>query len=99
MSKYIKTFSPESDEYKKLDVAAKLLTVKSPRRYNYRVGETYFDFGQNWVWTTVLCDGGDWGGYQALNPRNQEAVIEADNLEAVVDAILGDKYCPDKVCA
>ena len=97
MTEYIKTFAPDSEEYKSLEAAAKLLTEKSPLHYTYYVGETYFDCGQNWVWTTILVRGGEWGGYQALSPRTQELIIEAVDLEEAVMEVLNGKYCPDRL--
>lgn len=99
MSKVIRRYEPGTREYEKLEEAARLLTEKSPRGYRYYVGVTYSNFGYAWIWTTILCDGGGNGGYQALMPHDQKAIFESDDLEAVVDEILGDKYCPDKVCA
>ena len=98
MSWQISKFGPGTDERKKLSVAAAVLTAKSPNGYRYYVGETYFDYGQDWMWTTVLCEGDHWGGYQALNPREQEEILLADvnEIPAICDGVLADKFCPDK---
>lgn len=96
----IKRYEPGSPEYQNLARAAALMTGKSPRGYHYTVGDCYFDFGQGWVWTTILSDGGEWGGYQALNPREQEMIVLASSvaeIEAVVDEVFADKYCPDRI--
>lgn len=95
----IKRFEPGSDEQKMLAVAAAVLTAKSPNGYRYYVGTTYFDYGQDWKWTTVLCEGDKWGGYQALNPREQEDILLADinDIPKICDEVLADKYCPDRV--
>lgn len=95
----IKVFAPTTPEYKNLARAAALMTGKSPRGYHYRVGETWFDYGQDWRWTTVLSDGGSFEGYQALNPREHEKIVQAASiaeLEAAVDEVFADKFCPDK---
>ena len=49
------------------------------------------------MWTTILCNTGS-SSYQALCPREQEAIIlaEDDELEEIVDEIFKDKYCPDR---
>ena len=98
MSWVIKVFGKDSEEYKALNVAAAVLTAKSPNGYRYYVGETYFDYGQDWKWTTVLCEGDSWGGYQALNPREQEDILLGDvnDIPKVCDEVLSDKFCPDK---
>ena len=94
MDEYISVFAKDSMERKQLEKAAKLMTEKSRRGYQYYVGETYFDFGQNWKWTTILTD-----DFQALYPTEQEAIILSDTpeeLEAAVDEYFRGKYCPDK---
>ena len=99
MSTFITTFEKGSEEYEKLQIAALMLTNRSPRGYRYEVGETYFDFGQDWMWTTILCRGDEWGGYQALNPREQEEIILSDTYDEMVktvELIFTDKFCPDK---
>lgn len=100
---HIKVFDKGSAEYVLLEKLALILTFKSPLRYKYRVGETYFDYGQNWVWTTVLCDMGGHGvtgSYQALCPREQEEILLSDgsleSVSAIADEVLSDKYCPDR---
>lgn len=95
---YIKTFKLGDPEFENLYKLADILTRKSPNKYVYYVGDTYFDLGQNWMWTTVLCRG-NWSSYQALNPREQEEAILANSdaeLEKIADSVLSDKYCPDK---
>ena len=91
----IKTFAPESIEFARLRAAAILLTAKSPNHYTYYVDETYFDFGQNWRWTTILCKGKACR-YQALCPRDHESIVLGHDLEAVTSEILADKFNPDK---
>lgn len=95
---YIKTFKLGDPEFENLYKLADILTKKSPNKYIYYVGDTYFDLGQDWMWTTVLCRG-NWSSYQALNPREQEEAILANSdaeLEKIADSVLSDKYCPDK---
>lgn len=102
MDEVIRVFENGSDEYFKLLMTAAILESRSPNGYKYKVEETYFDFGQGWKWTTVICECGDsWGGYQALNPAAQERVLNSDgSLEAlneIVNDVLADKYCPDRI--
>ena len=96
MSNTIKIFPRDSKEHKLLELAAALLTVKSPNQYRYYVGETYFDYGQDWKWTTILCEDGS-HGYQALSPKAQELILNEQIEEAVDKWVLGNKYCPDKI--
>ena len=96
----IKRYANDTPEYDKLRRAAHILTGLSPNGFGYSVGETYFDFGQNWRWTTILCDGGSFGGYQALSPAAQEEIIFSPDGAALVAAcqrVLTGKFCPDRI--
>lgn len=98
---YIYIMPNGSQERKQLETAAAMLTLYSPCKYIYYVSETYFDYGQGWKWTTILCSKPDsrWGDYQALSPRNQEQIIEADSpekLAAAVSEVFSGKFCPDR---
>ena len=98
MNNYIRMYNKETEEYKRLQRAATMLTKASPTHRMYYVGNTYFDLRQSWSWTTILAENG-WGGYQALSPANQEEILTAKNdleLERAVEAVLKDPYCPDK---
>ena len=95
----IKIFPRDSEEYEKLDRVATFLTAMSPNKYYYYVGKTYFDYGQDWKWTTILAqknDNGSYGdSYQALNPREQEEIILANSdeeLEEIARNILRDAH-------
>lgn len=95
-----KVIQRNDPEYKNLEFAAAAANLLSPKGYTYRVGDTYFDYGQNWKWTTLLVDdGGNWGGYQALNPREFEAIVEAETPEQILEIVremFKDKFCPDR---
>ena len=104
MSWSIDVFKDGTGERELLEKAALILTFKSPNRYQYYVGETYFDFGQNWKWTTVLCRTGETGitgSYQALNPAEQEKILLSDgsleSMAKIADEVLSDKFCPDRI--
>lgn len=97
---YIKIFENGTEERDKLRRAAHILTGLSPNGWRYGVEETYFDFGQDWKWTTIICNnGGNFGGYQALSPAAQERVILSTvaELPTVCAEILQGKFCPDKI--
>lgn len=99
MDPVIRTFVKGTEEFEKLEIVAMMLTNRSPNHWGYYVGETYFDFGQNWKWATILCNGGGYGGYQALNPHRQEAILFAetyDEFVEIVKEIFAGKFCPDK---
>lgn len=88
MSKQIKEFPKGTEERKRLELAASLMTFLSPKRKQYEVKECYFDFDQKWVWSTILCDTDDeWGGYQAINPAQQSAIIGAETVEDMQEIV------------
>ena len=98
MAGSIRIHKPGSMEYKNLELAAVMMTKLSPRGYRYYVGDTFFDIGQNWMWTTILCDGGNFGGSQALYPGVHEEIVKGDiaEIEKAVLDIFNDKFYPDK---
>lgn len=99
MSKYIKVYGIGTAERDNLRRTADILNGLSPNGWFYHVGETYFDFGQDWKWTTIICEKTNGDSYQALNPVEHERIILADidELPVIASDILSDKYCPDKI--
>ena len=96
---FIDEFSRYSEEYEKLDRVSTFLTAMSPNKYYYYVGNTYFDFGQDWKWTTILAKTPRGDSYQALSPRQQEDILLArsdEELERLARQILASDFCPDK---
>ena len=92
----IRTYEAGSKEYKRLERAASILTDLSPKGRSYHVEDTYFDFGQNWMWTTITYESGEWGSVQALNPRDFEKILTYDSLEKAIIEIVSDIYWSDK---
>lgn len=91
-----KILNPTSPEYDILRRASAMLTAKSPCGYTYYVGETYEDYGANMRWTTILCNGGKWGGFQALNPREwDELIFYGKDLDEFAKEHFADKWCAD----
>lgn len=72
-----------SQEYKNLEMVASMLQFESPNGTFYNVEETYFDYGQDWKWTTIIAYGRT-GTYQAIYPKDWEDIILADGLEELV---------------
>ena len=94
----IMVFNKGSYAYEMLEKAAMIMTASSKSGTVYKVEETYFDYGQKWMWTTIIAHNpnSQWGGYQALNPRQQAEIIESDDLLRTVSEIKQDKYWSDK---
>ena len=94
----LKTFEKTSPEYKTLTDAADALN-QQVKNVRYTVEDTYFDFGQNWMYTTIIAhrldrDADDvTAGWQALTPRDQERILfMGDNERQAVIAALADKH-------
>ena len=45
----------EEQEYKNLQAVASMLTATSKNGYIYQVENVYLDFGQDWMWTTIVA--------------------------------------------
>ena len=80
--------------YKNLEAVAKLLEATSKNNWKYEVRDIYFDFGQNWLWTTITCP-----TCQVLNPKEWEQIVTANSVEEfakIVKDIQSDVYFQDK---
>lgn len=93
---FIRTYNAGSEEYKRLERAASLLSELSPKGRSYHVEDTYFDFGQNWTWTTITYEDRDWGKVQVLSPRDLKKILTYDSLEKAIAEIVSDIYWTDK---
>ena len=85
---HIKIFAPGSAEHLALTRAAALMTGLSPNGWRYFVGDTYFDFGQGWLWTTILCEHSSdavLGCFQAINPAIQKSILQAESAEELLE--------------
>ena len=84
-------------EFRNLTAVAKMLEAISPNEAFYRVQDVYFDFGQDWMWTTIVRYG--YRECQILSPRQWEGIMLAktvDDLADCVNEIISDKYFGDK---
>lgn len=93
----IRQYAPNSDEVVRLTVASEELTRQSRKCIKYYVGDTWFDFGQRWMWTTILAHDPDsnLGDYQALCPRDYEKILYSLDIPATVAEIRADKWWRD----
>lgn len=85
----IKIFEQGTTERNNLEKAAEMLTAQNEYERKYYVGETYFDFGQDWKWTTVMYESQDWGAIQALCPRDQELIVNGNIEKGVKNTLKG----------
>lgn len=87
----IRTYPKDSIEYVKLALASMWLERFSKKGTRYEVGDTYFDFGQGWRWTTIIATRSTGDTYQALCPRDHERIIRSDDIMATVQGIVSDR--------
>jgi hypothetical protein len=95
----IRVFPRGSEEYFKLDKVASWLTYFSPNNIYYTVEQTYFDYGQDWKWTTIIAYKSESDSWQAINPKQQESILACttdEELEKVAKNILRESRL-DKV--
>lgn len=79
----LRVFQEYELEYQKLKLVADMLTTFSPNGTVYIVEVTYFDFGQDWIWTTIISDSKD--SWQILNPREWEKIVESDSIDELFE--------------
>ena len=88
------TFRPNTVEYRNLVAVAKMLEAISTNGTKYDVEDVYFDYGQDWVWTTICSP-----SCQVLNPNEWNMIIfaeTANDLAGAVNAITSGKFFRDK---
>lgn len=95
----ITTYDKGTKEYTALEAAAKLLEVASPNGTRYTVEDTYFDYGQDWRWTTVIAYRKDGTSWQALYPAEHELITDIGTVESIfqaVEQVRNGKFNPDR---
>ena len=73
-------------EYKNLEAVAGLLTAFSPNNARYVVGEVYFDFDQNWIWTTIVRYG--YMECQILYPKMWRKILKCETLQDIAEVTI-----------
>ena len=95
----------EERAYKNMVAVAAMLEATSVKGFHYYVNECYFDMGQNWMWTTILCRDKSLkpddvlASWQELSPRQWKAIEAATSvadLTAIVEDIQAGDYFMDK---
>lgn len=89
----ISIFSQDSKEHKRLEAAALLINAETKKLC--KVNTVYFDYGQEWSWTTISIESGmkSFPMIQALNPVQQKKIVYG-TLEEFTDTVkeLINKY-------
>lgn len=88
MTDTIKTYLPGTPEYKRLKAAASI--IESFTNLKCAVADTYFDAGQNWMWTTIIASSPNGSDWQMLSPRDHEIILtrEFDAFAECVKSII-----------
>ena len=96
MTETITVYPYGTEERENLQRVADILTITSPNKITYHVENVYFDFGQDWTWTTITAYRRNGDSWQILNPKKHAAIIAGgDPLQAVLDLRNGP-YWQDK---
>lgn len=80
-SEYIAIFDKNSEQYQKLQAFADLLNDQGTA-IEYEVETTWFDFHQNWKWTTIIAHDTEkpassiLASWQMLTPTDQKTILE-----------------------
>lgn len=74
-------FGSQSHEVNKLAYIARIMTARSDNGVVYEVGDTYYDFGHDWKWTTILAYRSPNSHWQALYPTDQRKIFNAETRE------------------
>lgn len=77
--------------YKNMEAVCGILNALCKTDTVYTVGVTYFDFGQDWKWTTIINS----HGTQILSPREWEEIEKAltiADLAFITENIRNGKY-------
>ena len=79
-----RTYSRNDREWKNLNAVAKMLEAQSKNGYRYEVEDCYFDYGQDWMFTTIICHGRN-ASWQVGCPRDWSRIVEAESLEELTE--------------
>ena len=88
----IRQFEPDTEEYGRLRIASQEMTKASTKGTIFSVGDCYFDFGQRWMWTTIIAHRPDGEHWQVLSPADHERILSSPCIRNTVFDIMHDKY-------
>lgn len=88
----IRVYGREEKVYSKLKFLASTIEWCCREVYNanvtIEVEETYFDFGQDWEWTTLIAYRGDIAkcdSYQMLYPTHMDKIVNAKDVHELTE--------------
>lgn len=89
----------DAQAYDNMVEVAGLLTSTSINNWVYEVEDCYLDYGQRWMWTTIICHDNEGDTHQVLNPAEWVQICNAksdEELKQIVDSIKADEYFQDR---
>lgn len=89
----------DAKAYDNMIEVAGMLTKDSFNGWNYEVEDCYLDYGQKWMWTTIIAYDETGHSHQVLNPREWKIIVNANNedeLREITNEIQSDKYFQDR---
>lgn len=90
----------DAKAYDNLVEVAGMLTESSVNDWGYEVEDCYLDYGQKWMWTTIICYCTDGHTIQVLNPKEWKEIVNAtsqEELNRIVEEIKSDEYFQDRI--
>lgn len=89
----------DAQAYDNMIEVAGMLTSTSYNNWAYEVEDCYLDYGQKWMWTTIICYNDKGESHQVLNPAEWVQICNAESeekLKQIVDEIKSDEYFQDR---
>lgn len=97
----IQVFPENTEPYNQLCNVADKLNMKDDLRYFFTVENTYYDYDQDWLWTTIIAHDSNlspaelardpFASFQALSPKDQADILIDNKIDELVDK-LANKY-------
>lgn len=75
----------DTELYNRFTAVASILTAYSPHKAEYVVENTYLDYGQKWIWTTIIRYGHN--ECQVLYPVDWQNIVKADTMEKLFEVV------------
>ena len=90
-NEHLQTYAPDSVNYDILSCAAIMMTHMDTNNNRYFVQDTYFDFGQDWLYTTIIKENLNETSQilrtsQALCPNDQKTLLN-DGFEKIYENV------------
>lgn len=89
----ITTYHRTTEENRKLQFVASYIALQTG--VQIEVENTYFDFGQDWAWTTLIAYRSATDHYQMLSPRDYDRIgdaVSVEELMEIADDIIVDQH-------